>query len=162
MPTELPVSGVIPVSEMAGEDEYETARFGSMEAEARMFLSSFDWCREIREFYFGGGVGDVIAVFFARISPARPDIDEFLWIVVGDIPPAYLVTDDSPTPKEALQSYIEEMRQWVVLATAGKTSAEVIPVNVPATPEWAEALGSRLDFLEHEIIAACLQQDTSS
>jgi hypothetical protein len=97
---------------MEGEDESETVRLRSMEAQARSFLSSFDWCGEIREFYFGSGVGDVIAIFFARISPSRPDIDEFLWVVVGDIPPAYLVTDDSPMPKEALQSYIEEMRKW--------------------------------------------------
>ena len=67
--------------------ESETVRLRGMEAQARSFLSSFDWCGEIREFYFGGGVGDVIAIFFARLSPTPPDIDEFLWIVVGDIPP---------------------------------------------------------------------------
>ena len=155
MPTDLPVSGVVPVSDMAGEDEAETALFRAMEAQARAFLSSFDWCHEIRELYFGAGVGCVLAVFFARIAPSRPDVDEFLWVVVGDIPPAYLVTDDSPTPKEALEGYIEEMRKWVTLAAQGKSSPDVIPVNVSATPEWAETLGSRLDFIESRIIPAC-------
>jgi hypothetical protein len=155
MPTDLPVSGVVPVSETAGEDEAETTQLRAMETLARGFLGSFDWCREIREFYFGAGVGDVIAIFLARIAPSRPDVDEFLWVVVGDVPPAYLVTDDSPTPKDALEGYIEEMRKWVTLAAQGESSPDVIPVNVPATPEWAETLGSRLDFIESRIIPTC-------
>jgi hypothetical protein len=44
------------------------------------------------------------------------------------------------------------MRKWVSLAKEGRTSADVIPVNVPATPEFAEVLGKRLDALEEKII----------
>lgn len=157
MPTKLPVSGVVPVSEMAGEDAAETELLRGMEVEARNFLSSFEWCQEIKGFYFGSGLGGVFAIFFAHIAPASPEVDEFLWVVVGDIPPAQLVTDDSPNPKKALESYIGEMRRWVALAAEGKTSPEVIPVNVPATPEWAEALGGRLDFLEKKIIPSCFE-----
>jgi hypothetical protein len=148
---ELPVSGVVPIAEMKGEDDDETERLRKMEAEARDFISHFDWCHEVREFYFGDGIGDVLAVFLARITPA-PSVDEYLWIVVGDIPSAYLVTDDCPNPKEALNGYIWEMRKWVALAKQGRASRDVIPVNVLATPEWAEALEGRLNTLEQEII----------
>jgi hypothetical protein len=123
-----------------------------MEGRARAFLSSFDWCESIAELYFGDGVGGVFAVFFAHIKPSRPDVDEYLWVLVGDLPSAYLVTDDCRTPHEALEGYIEEMRKWIQLAKKSRTSPDVIPVNVPATPEWAEALESRLDKLEQEII----------
>ena len=152
MKPELPVSGVVPIAEMIGEDDDETQRLRKMEAKARGFLSHFDWCREISEFYFGDGIGDVFAIFLARIIPARPSVDEYIWIVVGDIPSAYLVTDACPSPKEAFEGYIWEMRKWVALAKQGRTSRDVIPVNAPATPEWAETLEGRLNALEQKII----------
>jgi len=61
-------------------------------------------------------------------------------------------TDDCPGPREALEGYIWEMRKWVALAKQGKTSRKVIPVDMPATPEWAERLELRLDALEQKII----------
>jgi hypothetical protein len=152
MAGDLPVPGVIPTSQMSGEDDDETLRLRGMEKAARGFIDDFDWCANIRDFYFGAGIGDVFAVFLAHIKPARPSVDEYLWVVVGDIPSAYLVTDDCPSPKEALEGYIWEMRKWVALAKEGKTSEEVIPVNTPATPEWAQALEGRLDFIEQKLI----------
>lgn len=50
----------------------------------------------------------MFTIFLARIIPTRRSIDEYVWIVVGDIPPAYLVTDDYPSPKQALEGYIWE------------------------------------------------------
>lgn len=152
MDCELPVSGVVPIAEMRGENDDETQRLREMETKARGFLSNFDWCGEIRQFYFGDGIGEVVAIFLAQIIPTRPSVDEYIWIVVGDIPSAYLVTDDCPSPKEALQGYIWEMRKWVALAKHGRTSRDVIPVDVPATPEWAETLEGRLNALEQRII----------
>ncbi|UWZ83036.1 hypothetical protein [Occallatibacter riparius] len=152
MKRELPVSGVVPIAEMRGEDDDETQRLRSMEATARAFLSDFDWCSEIREFYFGEGIGDVFAIFLARIKPNRPSVDEYVWVIVGDIPSAYLVTDDCPSPKEALEGYIWEVRKWVALAKEGRTSRDVIPVNAPATREWAQMLERRLNALEQRII----------
>jgi hypothetical protein len=137
---------------MTGEDEDETRRLREMEQTARDFISNFDWCNEVLQFYFGAGVGDVIAVFLAQIRPDQDSVDEYLWIVVGDLPSAYLVTDACANPKAALEGYIWEMRKWVALARQGQSSDDVIPVNVPAIPEWAEALGSRLDFVEKKII----------
>ena len=150
--SDLPVSGVIPISQMAGEDGQETQRLRNMEQKARDFVSNFEWCEEIRNFYYGAAIGDVFAVFLAHIRPSQPSVDEYLWIIVGDLPSAYLVTDDCANPKEALEGYIWEMRKWVTLAGDGRNSEDVIPVNAPATPEFAEALESRLDALEQKII----------
>jgi hypothetical protein len=149
---DLPVSGVIPILEMAGEDDEETRRLREMEQRARDFIGDFEWCEEIRDFYYGAGVGDLFAIFLAHIRPAQPSVDEYLWIVVGDLPPAYLVTDDCANPKEALEGYIWEMRKWVALAREGRNSDDVIPLNVPVTPVWAESLESRLDTLEQKVI----------
>jgi hypothetical protein len=150
--TSLPVTGVVPISQIMGDEEEDTRLLQEMSEEAQMYLSSFAWCNAIDEFYFGEGVGGVFAVFFARIKPKRPDVDEWLWVIVGDVPPAYLVTDVCRTPKEAAEAYIEQMRKWVAAARLSQTSKDIIPVNVPATPEWAETLHTRLNTLEFEVI----------
>jgi hypothetical protein len=64
------------------------------------------------------------------------------------------VIDDSQTPSQALEGYIEEMSKWVKLAKQGRSSKKVIPVNVPATPENAIALEGRLSFLSETILPA--------
>lgn len=144
----LEVSGIIPVEQMAGEDEEDSALLREMEDNAEKFLKFFPWCLEIQESFFGAGIGGIVAIFFFRIAPSRPDVDEWLWVVVGDMPPAYLVIDRCKTPSEAIEAYIEEMSEWVELARHGQESADVIPVNVPNTPEWAENLSSRLKTLK--------------
>ena len=89
----MPVTGVVPLSQMKGDDEEENRLLQEMSKRAQRYLSGFKWCESILDFYFGDGVGGVFAVFFARIKPASPEIDEWLWVIIGDIPPAYLVTD---------------------------------------------------------------------
>jgi hypothetical protein len=137
---------------MKGDSETDTLLLQTMSDEARRFLMQFQWCERIAEFYFGAGVGGIVAVFVARIVPNGPGIDEWLWTVVGDLPPACLVTDDSSSPGVALRAYIEEMRKWVGAALEGESVEDLIPVNAPATRDNAEALGSRLTYLETTLI----------
>ncbi len=106
----------------------------------------------MREAFFGDGCGGIVAVFLFHIEPSEEGIDEWLWVVVGDLPPAYLVIDVSKTPSQALESYIGEMSKWIKLAKQGRTSKKVIPVNAPATPEYAEALEGRLKFLREVMV----------
>jgi hypothetical protein len=102
--------------------------------------------------YFGAGLGGIVAVFLAELDQPASGVDEWLWVVVGDIPPAYLVVDECPTPIVALEAYVELMQQWVGLAHEGKQSDEVFPVNVLAAPENAEKLQKRLEALMTTVI----------
>jgi hypothetical protein len=77
-----------------------------------------------------------------------------LWVVFGDIPPAYLVTDECKTPSQVLEAYIEEVSKWVKLAKRGKSSESVIPVYVSATPENAEDIARRLNLLRTLVLPA--------
>src|SRR5437763_5201194 len=101
-----------PVTKIRGDDRQDTELLKEMLSEAEGYLSGFDWCESIAESYLGIGIGGVVAVFLFRIVPRRNAIDEWLWVVVGDLPPAYLVTDDNPTPRAALEAYVEEMNAW--------------------------------------------------
>ncbi|TIU89708.1 MAG: hypothetical protein E5W03_03120 [Mesorhizobium sp.] len=73
-------------------------------------------------------------------------------MIVGDVPPAYLPADDATTPFEVLDSYIGALEEWVEAAREGKSVAELIPVNVDATPANAEMLAGRLKFLDERIL----------
>jgi hypothetical protein len=148
----LPVRFVTPLEQMQGDDPEETTLFRSMGAEAESYISSFPWCQSIEARYFGTGVGKILAVFLFGIRPTHPGVDKWLWVLVGDVPPAYIVTDVSKSPSEALGSYIAEMKRWVELAKKGRSSSAVIAVNVPATPERAMELQGRLEFLERNIL----------
>ncbi len=144
----LPVTGVVPVEQMAGEDADETAMFQLAVRAAQKYLGAFPWCRQVLGSYFGDGIGGVIEVFFFHIEPAREGVDEWLWVLVGDLPPAYLVIDNCKTPSEALEGYIQQMTRWVELAKRGTKSPDVIRVCAKLTSEEAAALEKRLDFLK--------------
>jgi hypothetical protein len=139
---------------MTGDDAEDSRLLRELASKAHRYISKFSWCRSVREAYFGDGYGGIVAVFFFRIEPSRPDVDEWLWVVVGDLPSAYLVTDECHTPSQALERYIDVMSEWVQLAKEGRSSDDVVPVNAPATPESAEMLGSRLRVLNDTIVPA--------
>ena len=150
----IDLSALVPSEKMAGEDSQDTSLLRIMHKEASGFLSNFAWCEGLRQSFFGCGVGGVCAVFLFQIVPVSAEVDEWLWVVVGDIPPAYLVTDQATKASIALVLYVEEMRAWVSAVEAGDSIEELIPVNVPPTKENAKNLKTRLDCLEQLCICS--------
>ncbi|HEY6412354.1 MAG TPA: hypothetical protein VIX42_01620 [Edaphobacter sp.] len=148
----MAISGVVPVAEMRGEDEKELEYLRAAHKEAEAFLLGQKWCFGLGEQYFGCGIGKIVCIFLMELDPVPTEVDRWLWVVVGDLPPAYLVLDACPTPIEALKSYVVEMRRWIEFAYEGITSPDVIPTNTPSTAEYAEMLESRLNCLADSII----------
>jgi hypothetical protein len=135
---------------MAGEDEEDTALLREMLERATKYISGFSWCESVVATYFAGGVGKIFAIFLFEITTRRVDVDRWEWIFVGDVPSAYLPLQDAPTKLRAFEEYIAGIKRWVEFAFQGKEPGPedgCPPVNVPATPEWAEALGGRVQFL---------------
>lgn len=123
-----------------------------LSAEATTFISSFRWCRKVRESFLAVGVGGVIGVFLFRIEPASHGVDELLWVIVGDLPPAYLVCDDAPDWRGALRCYIYEMRKWVLAVRSGGSLSGVIPIKAEPTRAHADMLASRLESIQERMI----------
>jgi hypothetical protein len=157
---DVPVKCIIPLSQMVGGDEEDSRLLRIMADGAENYLRCFKWCTGIREAFFGYGYGGIVAVFLFRIERGSPDVDEWLWVVFGDVPPAYLVTDECKTPSEALTRYIGEMSKWVALAKEGRSSVEVIPVHVPSTPENADDLAKRLTFFREIVVPVFREAET--
>jgi hypothetical protein len=147
------MSKVTPAALMRGEDEEETAGLKELLDEATAYLNGFRFHRGIKGAYLGMGVAKILGVFLFEITPAREDVDDKLWVVVGDLPPAYITTEESPNPATALDSYIGAMEEWVEAARAGRSVEGLIPVNVPPTAENAARLESRLRFLDEKILS---------
>lgn len=122
--------------------------------EAKDYLLSFTWCQEILEGYVGLCVEPVVGVFLFRIKHDG-SADDWLWVVTGDLPPAYIaVSAETPNGACALDGYIGEMEHWVDAVRAGQTQGldDIIPVNAPPTPENADHLAKCLKFLDEKIL----------
>jgi hypothetical protein len=142
---------------IVGDSAEDTALLQGMASEAKEFLSGNHWCETIDHSYLAYGIGGVIGVFLFKIVPSSPDIDNCLWVIVGDLPPAYLVTEDNPTAADAIEAYCTEMEAWVDAVENGESVEELIPVNAPPTLEFSSQLKGRLEFLRNEILPLSLK-----
>jgi hypothetical protein len=149
-----PCCGVVPVHDLTGDDEEDTELLRQMAVRAHRYLESHNWCTCVIESYFGPGVGGVFAIFLFRIVPARPEIEDWIWVACGDLPSAYLPFEDAGSVNEVFSQYLDGMTRWVKFARAGGSElpADVPTINVPPTPEWADELERRLHSLR-EILA---------
>ncbi len=143
--------------EEAGPDEREDIT--AMHEAAMQYLASFKWCGAIVSSAVGMVYPGIIGVFLFNIEPATPGVDNWNWVVVGDLPPAYLSGGVSPTPDAALEGYIDEMMAWVDAVETGASVAGLIPVNAPPTPGTAADLRRRLNLLQERILPDYMQQN---
>ncbi len=141
---------VVPSDRMRGDDDEDTRLLKDALREAEDYLASFKWCRGVKERYFGIGVGGVVTVFLFRIDPAD-DVDEWLWVVCGDLPTAYLVTDEAPDPIAALEGYCSLMEEWIQAVRSKGDFSGVFPVQVAPTEEHASMLEKRVILLRTKI-----------
>lgn len=127
-----------------------------LERTALEYIRGFTWCEQVRTLFEGLQEPGIIGIFLVEIKPARADIDAWLWLIVGDLPPAYLVTDDAPTPAAALDTYIALMDSWVRAVREGRPVDDLVPVNAPPTTQYAEMLASRLRILRETVLGEIL------
>ncbi|NMG68132.1 hypothetical protein GPA19_24690 [Azoarcus indigens] len=142
--------------ERAGSKDGSAKDIALMHTEARLFLEHFNWCAGVLEEYVGFIYPGIVAVFLFRIRPAREGVDEWVWIVVGDLPPAYITCEESPNPAAALDAYIGAMEEWVDAASRGASTDGLIPVNVAPTAENGERLKLRLELIDKNILSGYL------
>jgi hypothetical protein len=121
---------------------------------AYSFLLSQKWCERIKEGFVGMVHEGILGVFYFRLDPAPGSgADEEVWVIVGDLPPAYIACELCPNPAAALDGYYGEMQTWVKAVCDGSSTDKLIPVNAPATKEYADMLNGRLDFIDKEILS---------
>jgi len=61
---------------------------------ARAYLEHFRWCGAITQLSLAFAVAGVVSVFRADIRPVGEGADPTVWVVMGDLPPAYTIESD--------------------------------------------------------------------
>jgi hypothetical protein len=131
------------------------ADVAAMASAATDFLAAQRWCGRVLSAVPVFVVEGVVGAFRCSLVPRQPDADVMVWVVVGDLPSAYLAHEPGDSWQDALRGYIGEMRRWVDAVLDGQApGADIIPVNAPATRENAALLASRLDFLQARLLDA--------
>ena len=87
-----------------------------------------------------------------ELAPQGQDIDRYIWVVVGDLPPAYLSSQYAKSPRDALAGYRGEMLAWAEAVENDQPTDDLIPNNSAPTLANARALRSRLEFLGREVL----------
>lgn len=140
------------VEDLQSEDASELPAKLALVQKAKQFVAGFAWCGAVERVYAGMVIPPMVGTFLVQINATKPDVDRVLWVIVGDIPPAYLVVDEAPSPSTALEKYIELMSEWVDAVEAEKSVETLIPVNAPPTKEYAAMLRTRLTFLRDRVL----------
>lgn len=137
--------------DIEGDSVEDTKLLRAMADEVRSYLGGFGWCPGIKEIYLAFGIGGIVGIYLAELEDKIGDQDDFLWVIVGDLPTAYLVVD-SITPHEVLAMYCELMSEWADTVESGDSLENVFPVAAEPTFENASMLRKRLSFLKEKIL----------
>ena len=124
----------------------------ALAAVAERFLAGQRWCGRVLRVTPAFAFAGVLGVFRCSLIPSDPAADVMVWVVVGDLPPAYLAHEPGDSWQDALRGYVEELGAWVAAVRGGAPVDDLIPVNVPPTPEYADMLASRLEFIRTRLL----------
>jgi hypothetical protein len=142
---------VIPASEIRDPEVRALAE------RASAYVDRFRWCDEVTGCALGFAIAGVLGVFRVELRPAGAGVDPAVWVVVGDVPPAYLAYEAGDTWQDALRMYVDEMQAWADAVRAGESTEDLIPVDAAPTAPTAlnaDMLASRLAFVRERLLDA--------
>jgi hypothetical protein len=116
------------------------------------YIRKFSWVCKVESATIFFGVPGIIVLIIVSIEPIRDDIDKNLWVVTGNIPNAYFVTDRARNAFEALEVYCEMMKDWSSGVIAGDDLSNFFPVFSSPTIENARDLQGRIEFIEENVL----------
>ena len=121
----------------------------NLQKEAENYLKSFDWCLKIKKSWYDSEFSsfDVIGVFLFEIEPINENVDDFIWVIVGDLTTVYL--DKSVTSgMEAIEIYCDLMEDWGDNVKKGQSLESCFPVLSEPTCENADLLKTRIELIK--------------
>lgn len=138
--------------QIVGEDHEETSRLRAQFDDALDYIDAFSWSEPVEQAYLAFGVGGIFALFLFVFERPVKGIDETLWVVTGDLPSAYFITDEAPAVEDAIDTYCELMEDWADAVERNDMDIKVFPVMAERTLANAEALRRRIVFLRQNFL----------
>ncbi|MEN0052501.1 MAG: hypothetical protein AAGC65_02480 [Mucilaginibacter sp.] len=120
--------------------------------EAENYLLDFKWCEEIKNSFLYTNLGKVFCIFLFEIVNTQSSADNFLWVVVGDIPPMYLDVFGPRTTKEVVEDYVNLAEDWINNIKAAKSVESCYPFNVEPNIEFAMLLEHKVSFMKKTLM----------
>lgn len=119
---------------------------------AEAYLKGFAWCKEIISCNLYTNIGRVFCIFLFEIENIASKEDNFLWVIVGDIPSMYLDTFGPKTIKKVVETYVGLAEDWINGIKSGDGVEECYPFNAEPSLELAELLENKISFMKNTLI----------
>jgi len=117
------------------------------------YLTSFKWCKKILNGWVAKDFGYILGIFLFEIEPQKnSNADNKIWIIIGDIPPAYLDFEGYPTANDALNFYCFLMEEWIEHVNKRISIKDCYPVNAPPTKKYAKMLQYKINIIKEDIL----------
>ena len=78
----------IDIEKLTEIDEYQAIL--KLSDKAKEFLEDQSWCVKTIRTWYDIGIYDKVGVFLFQIEPLNETVDEFIWVIIGDLPTVYL------------------------------------------------------------------------
>ena len=137
---------------IALESEEEVEEALAMLDDARHWLSNQPYIGKIFFSFVGFAIPDTFGIFLFEVESFDKEIGNWVWVIIGDTPPAIFSSIHAATTKDALKCYVDEMQRWIDAVRTGDRLTDLIPVDLPPSIRQANALQKRLDFIRSEIL----------
>jgi|GEM_PF-3367070 len=125
--------------------------------EAVRFVTHHSWCMALFKTYFDRGFEE-ISVFVCEVE-VREHGPQSIWVIVGDVPPVYLMSDIR-NGAEALQFYCRGLTAWVAEARLGRDPNRDRPVlskeayePLQPTEQLCKMIEGRVRFIEEVLLS---------
>ena len=150
---------MVRIEEIPGSELEEKEELSALAAEAADFLLAHsNWCKGVKRGWFDRGFSKV-AVFYFDIEPAH-GADPSVWVIVGDLPPAFIDWRTCPNGAAALDRYVRAMVAWCAVVKKGESTSNLVPVlrrgslkPIDETPAIAEMLENRMRFIDEKLLS---------
>lgn len=116
------------------------------------YLKGYDWVSSVGDEYVGYIEPGIIGVFLFRVFSENPDVDPWIWVIVGDLPSAYIPCYNIPDPWSAVDAYIYEMDRWADAVLSSSSLDGLFPVAAEPSEELARMLKTRTAFIVDRIL----------
>ncbi|CAM3305277.1 hypothetical protein [Asticcacaulis taihuensis] len=148
----IDVSGFQSAGVALGEDEKDTEQLRAQFEDAQAYIKGFSWSEPIERAYLAFGVGGIFALFLFVFEKAVGGTDKELWVVTGDLPSAYFITDAAEMVPDAIDTYCCLMEEWIVSVEEDDHEIKVFPIAAQRTKANADALRTRIAFLRKNFL----------
>lgn len=116
------------------------------------YVTAQRWVIRILSYEILFSIPGVISLASVRFEPEAGVMDDVIWVVGGDLPFAYFVTDRAKNSREALSVYVELMESWATSVKEHRGLSDVFPVAAAPTLENANSLIVRTKFIRDNFI----------